>query len=71
MRLSSSQAINTQQLLDKDGILALNGVDSMPTQVSMLARSWFDHLCAVADREFTSAELEILPEGTDTSRPCA
>jgi WD40 repeat protein/V8-like Glu-specific endopeptidase/energy-coupling factor transporter ATP-binding protein EcfA2 len=33
--------------------------------------TWFDRLCAIGDRDFTEAELDLLPAGADESRPCA
>jgi hypothetical protein len=38
--------------------------------VPLQAEDWFQHLCGLMDRPFTAAELQVLPEGTDTSPPC-
>ena len=58
-------------MVGDDGVLPLDGFDLMPTSVDLDADAWFRELCRVADRDFTSAEREILPDGTDTTRPCS
>jgi hypothetical protein len=47
---------------------------ALPQEFSVLARDWFAHLCAVADRPFTPAELAILQASlpsVDTEPPCS
>ncbi|QLY32272.1 serine protease [Nocardia huaxiensis] len=47
-------------ILSADGLMTMN-LD----RVGMA-----DRLCAVNDRDFTAAELELLPPGADSGRPC-
>jgi hypothetical protein len=47
------------------------GADGVLIEVPVIATDWAAHLCAVANRPFTAAELAILPGGADTRPPCS
>ncbi|MEV5538810.1 trypsin-like peptidase domain-containing protein [Saccharopolyspora shandongensis] len=40
------------------------------TTIPLDPQKWFDELCRIADREFTQAELDVLPAGASTEPPC-
>ncbi|MDD7966567.1 nSTAND1 domain-containing NTPase [Actinomycetospora lemnae] len=41
-----------------------------PFTLRTSAPDWVEHLCGLMDREFTAAERQLLPPGSDVSRPC-
>lgn len=56
-----------------DQAVQTNGfrITGLRYEVPLTGQAWRDHLCAVANRPFTQAELAILPPGTDTDPPCS
>jgi WD40 repeat protein len=49
----------------------LNGQGTaLPVSLPLNAQDWFDQLCGITDRPFTSAERAVLPDGVDDDRPC-
>lgn len=42
-----------------------------PIVLKATAKDWFEHLCRIQNRPFTSSEARALPAGADTEPPCA
>ena len=54
---------------DRMDPLFLSSLDGMPGRLPLTARVWADQLCAVVG-DFTDAERQALPAGTQERRPC-
>ncbi|GAA1312197.1 trypsin-like peptidase domain-containing protein [Saccharothrix xinjiangensis] len=56
-------------LFDGSSLIVLDNVSA--TKMPLDAAVWFSRLCQAASRDFSSEELDLLPEGADTTAPCS